>query len=102
MVVETRFIASKKDKKNKIKDENYKKLCFFITVSVLHFPVNTGAFMFRNYLKIALRKKIKHKGYSVINILGLATGISCFTIILLYIQDELLYCALQSEEKLKE
>lgn len=47
--------------------------------------------MFKNYLKIAFRQLLKHKGYSAINILGLAIGISCFVLILLYVQDELSY-----------
>lgn len=47
--------------------------------------------MFKNYLKIALRNIIKHKGYSFINIAGLAIGISCCLLIMLYIQYELSY-----------
>jgi len=30
--------------------------------------------MFRNYLKVAFRNLIRHKGYSFINILALASG----------------------------
>lgn len=47
--------------------------------------------MFNNYLKIALRNIFKHKGYSLINIVGLAIGMACCLLILLYIQDELSY-----------
>lgn len=47
--------------------------------------------MFRNYLKIALRNIVRHKGYSVINVAGLAIGIACALLILLWIQDELSY-----------
>jgi predicted permease len=47
--------------------------------------------MFRNYLKIALRNIIRHKGYSVINVAGLAIGMACALLILLWIQDELSY-----------
>jgi putative ABC transport system permease protein len=47
--------------------------------------------MFSNYFKIALRNLKKHKGYSFINIAGLAVGIACCIFILLYVQFELSY-----------
>ena len=47
--------------------------------------------MFKNYLKIALRNIKKHKGYSFINIAGLAIGMAACILILLWIQDELSY-----------
>jgi len=47
--------------------------------------------MFKNYLKIAFRYLIKHKRYSMINILGLAIGLACFILIMLWVQDELSY-----------
>jgi len=47
--------------------------------------------MFRNYLKVALRNIIRHKGYSIINVAGLAIGMACAILILLWIQDELSY-----------
>ncbi|MCF7793198.1 MAG: ABC transporter permease [Candidatus Cloacimonetes bacterium] len=45
--------------------------------------------MFKNYLKIALRNLIRQKGYSAINIIGLAIGISCTMLLSLWIVDEL-------------
>lgn len=45
--------------------------------------------MFRNYLKIAWRNLKKNKGYSAINIGGLALGMAVTLIIGLWIQDEL-------------
>jgi putative ABC transport system permease protein len=45
--------------------------------------------MFKNYIKIALRNLLKHKGYSLINIVGLAVGITCCSLIFLYVYDEL-------------
>lgn len=45
--------------------------------------------MFKNYLKIALRNIKKYKGYSIINIVGLAVGMACCLIIMLFVQDEL-------------
>ncbi|RRA99971.1 ABC transporter permease [Larkinella rosea] len=45
--------------------------------------------MFRNYLKIAWRNLQRNKTFSLINILGLALGMACSLIILLWVQDEL-------------
>jgi len=45
--------------------------------------------MLRNYLKVALRIIFRHKGYSLINIFGLAAGMTCCILILLLVQDEL-------------
>ena len=47
--------------------------------------------MLKNYLKIALRNFYKHKSYSFINISGLAIGMACCMLILLWVQDELNY-----------
>ncbi|MFL5811161.1 MAG: ABC transporter permease [Flavisolibacter sp.] len=47
--------------------------------------------MIRNYLKVALRNLWKNKGFSAINILGLAIGLACFLLIALYVVDELSY-----------
>ncbi len=47
--------------------------------------------MIRSYLKIAFRNILKYRGYSLINILGLAIGLACFTLIVLFVRDELSY-----------
>lgn len=47
--------------------------------------------MFKNYLKLAFRNLLKHKAYSSINIAGLALGMACCILIMLYVQDELSY-----------
>jgi len=47
--------------------------------------------MLKNYIKIAFRNIVRHKGYTFINIFGLATGIICCLLILVYVQDELSY-----------
>ena len=47
--------------------------------------------MFRNYLTIAIRNLLRHRVYSAINILGLAVGMACCFLILLFVQDELSY-----------
>jgi len=47
--------------------------------------------MLKNYLIITLRTFRKHKGYSFINIAGLAVGMACSILILLWVRDELGY-----------
>jgi len=45
--------------------------------------------MIRNYVRIALRNLLKHKAYSAINVTGLAVGMACSLLILLYVRDEI-------------
>ncbi|WP_018620049.1 ABC transporter permease [Spirosoma luteum] len=47
--------------------------------------------MLRNYLKIAWRNLVRYKGYTFINVFGLAIGLACCLVIFLYVQDELLF-----------
>ena len=47
--------------------------------------------MFKNYLKIALRRLWKNKTSSAINVVGLTVGLTCCLLIALYIQNELSY-----------
>ena len=47
--------------------------------------------MFSNHIKIALRNLLRFKAYSAINITGLAVGMACCILILLYVLDELSY-----------
>ena len=47
--------------------------------------------MIKNYFKIALRNLWKNKTFSIINIVGLATGLCCFLLITIYVLDELNY-----------
>jgi len=44
--------------------------------------------MIRNFFKVAIRNLWKHKGYSFLNIFGLAMGMTCSLLILLWINDE--------------
>ena len=44
--------------------------------------------MFRNYWKVAVRSLLKRKGFTLINILGLATGMAVCLLILLFIRHE--------------
>jgi putative ABC transport system permease protein len=45
--------------------------------------------MFKSYIKIAIRNLLRQKGYSFINIVGLAIGMAACMLILLFIQWEL-------------
>lgn len=45
--------------------------------------------MIKNYLKIAYRNLMRHKVFSLINIAGLALGMTCTLLILLWVRDEL-------------
>ena len=45
--------------------------------------------MFKSYLKVAVRNLQRQRTYSAVNTLGLATGMSCSVLILLYIHDEI-------------
>lgn len=44
--------------------------------------------MLKNYLKIAVRNMMRYKAFSTLNILGLALGMACSILILLWVQDE--------------
>ncbi len=47
--------------------------------------------MIKNYFKTTLRSLLKNKGYSFLNITGLAIGIACASLIFLWVQDELTF-----------
>jgi putative ABC transport system permease protein len=47
--------------------------------------------MFKNYFKIAWRNLMKNKVFSLINIVGLSTGLACCMLITLYILNETSY-----------
>ena len=47
--------------------------------------------MIRNFIKTAFRNLIKNKGFTVINILGLALGLATCLLIVFYVIDELSY-----------
>ncbi len=74
----------------------YAKIWFWSQVlkALPVFLINTTYWritMFRNYFKIAVRNLLKHKGYSFINISGLAIGMACCILIMLWVHDELSY-----------
>ncbi len=44
--------------------------------------------MFKNYFKTALRNLWKNKAFSFINVMGLALGLACSLLIMLWVNDE--------------
>src|ERR1700754_4944731 len=47
--------------------------------------------MLKSYLQIVIRSFVKNRTSSLINITGLALGLSCFTVIALFVERELSY-----------
>ena len=47
--------------------------------------------MVKNYFMVAIRNLLRYKVYSLINVLGLAVGMACCVLILLFVQHELRY-----------
>src|SRR6266487_5023107 len=45
--------------------------------------------MFKNYFKTAWRNLVKDKRFSLLNLLGLSTGLACVLLIYLWVSDEL-------------
>jgi putative ABC transport system permease protein len=48
-----------------------------------------GGAMFKSYLKVAVRNFLRRPGFSLINVLGLAVGVACCLLILLFVRDEM-------------
>ncbi|MCP4727896.1 MAG: FtsX-like permease family protein [bacterium] len=57
----------------------------------IRYSVRRSSIMLRNYIKIALRNIRRHKGFSLINILGLSVGMACCMVIFLFVVSELNY-----------
>src|SRR5258705_4109538 len=47
--------------------------------------------MIRNFFLIAFRNLKKNRGYTLLNILGLSAGLTCFAFIAMWVKDELSY-----------
>lgn len=55
--------------------------------------------MIGNYFKLAVRNLIKRKGYSLLNIIGLAMGIACCLLIFQYVSFERSYDSFPDKAK---
>jgi putative ABC transport system permease protein len=53
--------------------------------------------MFKNYIKIAWRSLWRQKEYTLLNIVGLSIGLTCFITILLFVKQELSYDTFHSK-----
>ncbi len=54
--------------------------------------------MLKNYFKTIYRNIVRNKFYSTINILGLAIGIACFSVIMLYVENEVSFDRFHSKQ----
>ena len=57
----------------------------------IKFSLLWSIIMFKNYLKVVLRTMQKNKLFSIINIAGMAIGLTCVVLLVLWIQDEVSY-----------
>jgi len=55
--------------------------------------------MFRNFLKVAVRYLATHKGYTLINTLGLSVGVACCILIMLFVKSEWSFDRFHSKAK---
>ncbi|MGZ5133824.1 MAG: ABC transporter permease [Flavitalea sp.] len=53
--------------------------------------------MLKNYFKVAIRSLSKNKSSTIINVIGLSTGLICFILIFLFVKDELSYDRFHNE-----
>ncbi len=72
-------------------NDQLKTLSIIFTWSIDRVKSKIGEFMFKNYIIIALRNIKRNPTYSFINVFGLAVGIACTILILLWVQDEMSY-----------
>ncbi|MBO3697434.1 ABC transporter permease [Roseivirga sp. E12] len=54
--------------------------------------------MWKNYLKTAFRNILRNRVYAGMNVLGLTIGITCFSLILLYVENELSFDNFHEEQ----
>ena len=65
--------------------------CYGILLKYSVYAITWKTTMLKNYIKIALRNMSRQKIYAFINIVGLAIGIACTSLIMLWVQHELSY-----------
>ena len=89
--MEYRFALDMKEK-GRIRAEISRAFQFVVIVVPLFMEaVLGGVSMFKNYLTIAFRNIKRHKGYSFINISGLAIGMTVCLLMLMYVVNEISY-----------
>jgi putative ABC transport system permease protein len=64
---------------------------FIVFCHYLLLTIKWRTVMFRNYIKIAFRQLIKHKGFSIINVSGLALGMTACLLMLMFVVNETSY-----------
>lgn len=69
----------------------YRKHLLRSLPSVVRDSISGMATLIRSYLKLARRHLFKHKFFSLVNIAGLAVGLACCTVIIMYVTHELTY-----------
>ena len=66
--------------------------CWFHTLEILYqyiiWSIQWGVIMIKSYLKITFRNLIRYKGFSIINIAGLALSMAICLMIIIYIKDQ--------------
>jgi len=62
---------------------------FGIPLEVIPEQEKQNQYMLKNYLKVAFRNLARNKGFSIINISGLAVGMASASLILLWVQHEI-------------
>ncbi len=67
------------------------KFIFHNNARLKYYAIIKKETMFSNYLKIAFRNIQRNKTYNFLNIFGLAVGIACAALILLWVEDEMNY-----------
>ena len=56
--------------------------------------------MIRHYFKIAFRNLLKYKGQTIISIIGLAMGFTCFALTVLWIRYEMTFFTKEPTESI--
>lgn len=69
----------------------YWRQCFYALKFYLFMIIPRSFMMLKNYIKIAFRNFIRHKSYSIINVIGLSIGFATFITIMTYVKYELSY-----------
>ena len=88
---EYRFAVNKKEKGLPIALVLHVFQSTVVILPLLAENIFGGLGMFGNYIKVTFRNMKRHKGYSFINIVGLAVGMAVCMLILFYIRFELSY-----------